>query len=222
VRRLIVDGLQVVLARCRVVMATVTLKFVFVLPLVDRAQAITDDRLGLQVPTACVAVRVVRRPALIDGFLWEWTESRNGRRRTAKPDTRWQTQTSTAGRLGAFHAQGTRIDTPYLYDSNSTTSGATVGIGSRLYPLAVRRMRIFIEGAAEILYTPGGSDFPPGGTGTNAFLRTGAPVRPQPTCGHARVVFQRFVSSAGMMVGSGTVAAGRVSPSSVGDFASSV
>src|ERR1700730_12185816 len=62
------------------------------------------------------------------------------------------------GRLGAFHAQGTRLDASYLYDSNSTTSGATLGIGSRLYPLAVRRMRIFIEGSVEILYTPGSSD----------------------------------------------------------------
>jgi hypothetical protein len=85
------------------------------------------------------------------------------------------------GRLGAFHAQGTRLDAPYLYDSNSTTSGATLGIGSRLYPLAVRRMRIFIEGSVEILYTPGSSDFPAGGTGINAFLRAGGGVQYQIT-----------------------------------------
>jgi hypothetical protein len=58
VGRLIADGRRVV-ARRRVVITTVTLKFIFVLLLVERAQAITDDRLGLQVPTACVAVRVV-------------------------------------------------------------------------------------------------------------------------------------------------------------------
>jgi hypothetical protein len=82
------------------------------------------------------------------------------------------------GRLGAFHSQGTRLD---LDDSNSTTSGATFGIGSRLYPLAVRGIRIFIEGSAEILYTPGGSEFPPGGTGINAFLRAGGGVQYQIT-----------------------------------------
>jgi hypothetical protein len=85
------------------------------------------------------------------------------------------------GRLGAFHAQGIRLDTPYQYSSNSTTSGATLGIGSRLYPLAVRRMRIFLEGSVEILYTPGSSDFPAGGTGINAFLRAGGGVQYQIT-----------------------------------------
>jgi hypothetical protein len=87
------------------------------------------------------------------------------------------------GRLGAFHAQGTRLDAPfpYLYASNSTTSGATFGLGSRLYPLEVRRMRIFIEGSVEILYTPGSNDFPAGGTGLNAFLRTGGGVQCQIT-----------------------------------------
>lgn len=85
------------------------------------------------------------------------------------------------GRLGAFHAQGTRLDTPDPSDSNSTSSGATVGIGSRVYPLEVRRMRIFIEGAVEILYTPGGREFPPGGTGVNAFLRGGGGVQCQIT-----------------------------------------
>jgi hypothetical protein len=87
------------------------------------------------------------------------------------------------GRVGAFHAQGTRLDAPYpdLYASNSTTTGATFGIGSRLYPLAVRRMRIFVEGSVEILYTPGSSDFPAGGTGLNAFLRTGGGMQYQIT-----------------------------------------
>ena len=85
------------------------------------------------------------------------------------------------GRLGAFHAQGSRSDAPWLDDSNSTTSGATFGIGSRLYPLSVQRMRIFIEGSVEILYTPGSSDFPAGGTGLNAFLRAGGGMQYQLT-----------------------------------------
>jgi len=87
------------------------------------------------------------------------------------------------GRLGAFHAQGTRLDAPYPYlgASNSTTTGATLGIDSRLYPLAVQRMRIFIEGSVEILYTPGSSDFSAGGTGLNAFLRVGGGVQCQIT-----------------------------------------
>ena len=87
------------------------------------------------------------------------------------------------GRLGAFHAKGTRLDAPYpyVYDSNSTTTGATLGIGSRLYSLAVERMRLFFEGSVEILYTPGSSDFPAGGTGLNAFLRAGGGVQCQIT-----------------------------------------
>ena len=85
------------------------------------------------------------------------------------------------GRLGAFHAEGTRLDAPYVHDSNSTTTGATLGIGSRLYPFAVQRLRMFIEGSVEILYTPGGSDFPAGGTGINAFLRGGGGVQCQIT-----------------------------------------
>jgi hypothetical protein len=85
------------------------------------------------------------------------------------------------GRVGAFHAQGERLDAPFLQDSGSTTTGATFGIGSRLYPLAVRRVRIFIEGSLEFLYTPGSSDFPPGGTGLNAFLRAGGGVQYQMT-----------------------------------------
>jgi opacity protein-like surface antigen len=42
-------------------------------------------------------------------------------------------------------------------------------------------MRIFIEGSVEILYTPGGSEFPAGGTGINAFLRAGGGVQYQIT-----------------------------------------
>ena len=84
------------------------------------------------------------------------------------------------GRLGAFHAQGTRLDAADPSDDNSTTYGATLGFGSRLYPLVVQRTRIFIEGSVEILYSQG-SDFPAGGTGLNAFLRAGGGVQYQIT-----------------------------------------
>src|SRR5581483_6920638 len=77
------------------------------------------------------------------------------------------------GRLGAFHAQGERLDAPYLSSEDSTTSGATFGGAARVYAYQLRRMRLFIEGSVEILYTPGGNQFPPGGTGVNAFLRAG-------------------------------------------------
>jgi hypothetical protein len=106
------------------------------------------------------------------------------------------------GRLGAFHAQGTRLDASYLDDPNSTTSGATLGIGSRLYPLAVRRMRIFIEGSAEILYTPGGRQFPAGGTGINAFLRAGGGVQYQIT---KRLALEAHYEYAHVSNGGGTV-----------------
>ena len=64
VRRLIVAGLRGIFAGRLAVIATVTLEFVLVLLLVDCAQAITDDRLGLQISTAGVAVCVVGRTAL--------------------------------------------------------------------------------------------------------------------------------------------------------------
>jgi hypothetical protein len=106
------------------------------------------------------------------------------------------------GRLGAFHAEGTRLDAPNLYDSNSTTSGATLGIGSRLYPLAVRRLRIFIEGSVEVLYTPGSSDFPAGGTGINAFLRAGGGVQYQIT---GRLALEAHYEYAHVSNGGGSV-----------------
>jgi hypothetical protein len=106
------------------------------------------------------------------------------------------------GRLGAFHAEGRRLDAYYLYDSNSTTTGATIGIGSRLYPLAIRRTRIFIEGAVEILYTPGSSDFPAGGTGLNAFLRAGGGVQYQIT---GRLALEAHYEYAHVSNGGGSV-----------------
>lgn len=77
------------------------------------------------------------------------------------------------GRLGAFHAQGERLDDPYLPSDNSTTSGITFGGAARLYAFQVQRVRLFVEGTVQILYTPGGNQFPEGGTGINAFLRAG-------------------------------------------------
>ena len=85
------------------------------------------------------------------------------------------------GRLGAFHSQGARVDATYLGDQDSTTSGATAGVGGRLYSLAIRRMRLFVEGSVEVLYTPGGNEFPAGGTGINALLRAGGGVQCQIT-----------------------------------------
>ena len=77
------------------------------------------------------------------------------------------------GRLGAFHSEGERLDAPWLTDQNSRTSGVTFGGATRVYALQARYARLFIEGAVEILYTPGGEQFPAGGTGVNAFLRAG-------------------------------------------------
>jgi hypothetical protein len=81
----------------------------------------------------------------------------------------WEAQ----GRLGLFHSQGERLDAPYLPSQNSTTSGVTFGGGGRIYALQTSHIRVFLEGSAEILYTPGSRQFPAGGTGLNAFLRVG-------------------------------------------------
>jgi hypothetical protein len=87
------------------------------------------------------------------------------------------------GRLGAFHAQGERLDAPYLLSENATTSGVTFGGGGRVYAFQRPYVRLFIEGSVEILYTPGANQFPPGGTGLNAFLRAGGglqyPITPK-------------------------------------------
>ncbi len=85
------------------------------------------------------------------------------------------------GRLGAFHSQGERLDAPWLTDQNSTTSGVTFGGAARVYVFQRRQARLFVEGAVEILYTPGSEQFPPGGTGVNAFLRAGGGLQWQIT-----------------------------------------
>jgi hypothetical protein len=85
------------------------------------------------------------------------------------------------GRLGAFHSEGQRLDAPWLTSENSRTSGMTFGGASRIYPLQTRYGRVFIEGAVEILYTPGSEQFPAGGTGVNAFLRAGGGLQFQIT-----------------------------------------
>ena len=83
-------------------------------------------------------------------------------------------------RLGLFHAWGTRTDAPYGVDPDSTATGVSAGIAARLYPLdliGVNRLRPFVEGSAQILYTPGTRDgFPSGGSGLNGFERAGAGV----------------------------------------------
>jgi hypothetical protein len=76
-------------------------------------------------------------------------------------------------RLGAFHSHGERLDAPWLLSQDSTTSGVTFGGAARVYAFQVRPVRLFVEGSVEMLYTPGGNQFPAGGTGINAFLRIG-------------------------------------------------
>jgi len=85
------------------------------------------------------------------------------------------------GRLGAFHSQGERLDAPYLPSQDSSATGVTFGGGARFYGLQLRQVRLFIEGSVEILYTPGGHQFPVGGTGLNAFLRAGGGLQCQIT-----------------------------------------
>ena len=85
------------------------------------------------------------------------------------------------GRLGLFHSEGERFDAPWLTDENSRTSGITFGGDARLYALQGRTLRLFVEGAAEIVYTPGSEQIPAGGTGINAFLRLGGGLQYQIT-----------------------------------------
>ncbi len=77
------------------------------------------------------------------------------------------------GRLGLFHSEGERMDVTYLPSQDSTTTGVTFGGAARVYAFQSRDLRMFVEGALQILYTPGGQQFPAGGTGINAFLRAG-------------------------------------------------
>jgi hypothetical protein len=83
------------------------------------------------------------------------------------------------GRLGLFHSEGERLDAPWLVDENSRTSGITFGGGARVYAFQRGNTRLFVEGAVEILYTPGSEQFPAGGTGVNAFLRAGGGLQYQ-------------------------------------------
>jgi hypothetical protein len=82
------------------------------------------------------------------------------------------------GRLGLFHAQGTRTDAPDGVSPDSTATGVAPGAAARLYPLELlgpRPVRPFVEGSAQFLYTPGTQNgFPAGGSGANGFLRAGA------------------------------------------------
>ncbi len=83
-------------------------------------------------------------------------------------------------RLGVFHAEGTRTDAPFGVDPDSTATGVCAGIAARFYPLdllRVGRLRPFVEGSAQFLYTPGTRNgFPSGGSGVNGFERAGAGV----------------------------------------------
>jgi hypothetical protein len=106
------------------------------------------------------------------------------------------------GRLGAFHSQGERLDAPYLPSQDSTTTGVTFGGGARLYVLQLRQARLFIEGSVEILYTPGGQQFPVGGTGVNAFLRTGGGLQYQLT---RRLALEAHLEYAHLSNGAGSV-----------------
>ena len=83
-------------------------------------------------------------------------------------------------RVGLFHAQGTRTDAPFGVDPDSTATGISAGVAARLYPLDLirtSRVRPFVEGSAQFLYTPGTRDgFPSGGSGVNGFERAGAGI----------------------------------------------
>ena len=106
------------------------------------------------------------------------------------------------GRLGAFHSEGERFDAPWLGNENSRTSGVTFGGGTRLYAFQRRIVRLFIEGSAEILYTPGGEQFPAGGTGVNAFLRVGGGLQCQIT---SRLALEAHYEYAHISNGAGSV-----------------
>ena len=106
------------------------------------------------------------------------------------------------GRFGVFHSQGERFDAPWLMSENSRTSGVTFGGGTRLYAFQRRNMRLFVEGSAEILYTPGGEEFPAGGTGINAFLRVGGGLQCQIT---PRLALEAHYEYAHISNGAGSV-----------------
>lgn len=106
------------------------------------------------------------------------------------------------GRLGAFHSEGERFDAPWLGSENSRTSGVTFGGGTRLYAFQRRNVGLFVEGSVEILYTPGGEQFPAGGTGVNAFLRVGGGLQCQIT---PRLALEAHYEYAHISNGAGSV-----------------
>jgi hypothetical protein len=106
------------------------------------------------------------------------------------------------GRLGAFHSEGERVDAPWLTSQNSRTSGVTFGGATRFYAPQTPYARLFIEGAVEILYTPGGEQFPAGGTGVNAFLRVGGGLQCQIT---SRLALEAHYEYAHVSNGAGSV-----------------
>ena len=106
------------------------------------------------------------------------------------------------GRLGLFHSQGERLDAPYLPSQSSETTGVTFGGGARFYALQLRKVRLFIEGSVEILYTPGSQQFPVGGTGINAFLRAGGGLQYQIT---PRLAVEAHLEYAHISNGAGNV-----------------
>lgn len=105
-------------------------------------------------------------------------------------------------RLGAFHSEGERLDAPWLTDQNSRTSGVTFGGATRFYAPRTPYARLFIEGAVEILYTPGSEQFPAGGTGINAFLRAGGGLQCQIT---PRLALEAHYEYAHVSNGAGSV-----------------
>ena len=106
------------------------------------------------------------------------------------------------GRFGLFHSEGERLDAPWLVDENSRTSGVTFGGGARFYAFQRRNVRSFLEGAVEILYTPGSEQFPAGGTGINAFLRVGGGLQCQIT---PRLALEAHYEYAHVSNGAGSV-----------------
>jgi hypothetical protein len=106
------------------------------------------------------------------------------------------------GRLGAFHSQGERLDAPSLSSQNSRTSGVTFGGAARVYAFQTRYVGLFVEGAVEILYTPGSEQFPAGGTGLNAFLRAGGGLQWQLT---PRLALETHYEYAHVSNGAGSV-----------------
>jgi hypothetical protein len=80
-------------------------------------------------------------------------------------------------RGGLFHANGSRSSRDVFLDGiasgDSSVTGITGGGVIRFYVLTLGPARVFADGSAQVLYTPG-DVFPAGGTGVNGLLRAGA------------------------------------------------